>query len=291
MYKECIRICLFLCITLLCSGFAPLKQIVLPLSHGSGVPFVLEDDGIYIDGFAVDADENLYFSGGGEETYIYGYSSKSRKSLFRKRLTQTTAGSLFIQGDRLYMLSHREIGNYVRIVQLDKRTGATLRNVTYDMPSHLSVNRSIFLREGLSVWFLEKVDAEDEEEHLLDEFVLFDLSGKRVKTMDNIYNLKPQVLSTDSKLVDAELIGRYRGNYVFYNIEDFDYCTLYLVNENGVILKSAHLPFETIGAIFNAASMGNSEDHKVIQNGKLYILGIKEDNLVISEYALRDLFI
>jgi hypothetical protein len=45
-----------------------------------------------------------------------------------------------------------------------------------------------------------------------------------------------------------------------------------------------------LGNMLNSSYSGNPEEHKQIRNGRLYILGNKEGNLIITIFPLEELF-
>ena len=135
MNKNLILLLTFFALALLCSGFTPVKQITIPLGSPDGVPcFISTDEGdedIYIDGFAVDSEENAYFAGGGDKkATLLCYSLRDNRTVYRKPLPGISSGALYIHHDTLYTLEEWGPMRKLSISKVDMRSGTLLSTYT-----------------------------------------------------------------------------------------------------------------------------------------------------------------
>lgn len=297
MNKNLIPLLSLLALMLLCSGFTPVKQIILPLGNPNGVPcFISTDEGyedIYIDGFAVDSEENAYFAGGdNKKATLLCYSLRDNRTVYRKPLPGISPGSLDIHNDTLYTLEEWGPMRELSISKVDMRSGKLLSTTRKELPRY--INNALFVDGSINLWGTEyfNIGRKDFSEKL--HFLQCDLSGHiTADSIGNLYNLPPAVLADKNDIASAQYIGRYEGKYVFYDVNmhsNEKICFIYLVNPDGTIAARQSIPYETIGVSFNAASQGSPEGHKRVQNGKLYMLGQKGKNLVVTVFSLEEMF-
>ena len=296
MNKNLISLLALFPFALLCSGFTPVKQITIPLGNPDGVPcFISTDEGdedIYIDGFAVDSKENVYFAGGGDKkATLLCYSLQDNRTVYRKTLPGISSGALYIHHDTLYTLEEWGPMGELSISKVDMRSGTLLSTTQKELPRRLDY--ALFQDGSINLWWTEhfnigRKDFSEKERH-----EQRDLSGNVIAdSIGNLYNLPPSVL-TNSDIASAQYIGRYEGKYVFYDVNTHSnekICFIYLVNPDGTIAARQSIPNETIGSSFNAASQGSPESHKRVQNGNLYLLGQKGKDLVVTVFSLQEMF-
>lgn len=297
MNKNLIPLLSLLALMLLCSGFTPVKQIILPLGNPDGVPcFISTDEGdedIYIDGFAVDSEENAYFAGGGDKkATLLCYSLRDNRTVYRKPLPGISSGALYVHNDTLYTLEEWGPMRALSISKVDMRSGTLLSTTRKELPQR--VDYALFQDGSINLWWTEYFNIRRKDFYKKDRYERRDLSGNvMASSISNRYNLPPAVLSDKNDIVWAQYIGRYQDKYVFYNVNihsNEKICFIYLVNPDGTIAARQSIPDETIGSLFNAASQGNPESHRRVQNGKLYMLGQKGKNLVVTVFSLEEMF-
>ena len=129
----------------------------------------------------------------------------------------------------------------------------------------------------------------DNRVHLKSKYQLFDFPCQYRQNVNNPYNL-PQSIFKEEDLGLHQFIGIYKQYYVFYSVSDSKTCVLSIRNHQGKIIASKNLSMNYLGNMLNSSYSGNPEEHKQIRNGRLYILGNKEGNLIITIFPLEELF-
>lgn len=84
-------------------------------------------------------------------------------------------------------------------------------------------------------------------------------------------------------------IGMYRQRYVFYSIQDQDICIIFIRDKEWAI-DSRKLSFDLLGNRLNNPSGGDPEKHTKITNEKLYLLGNKQNDWIITIFEWKELF-
>ena len=257
------------------------ERILLPFGD-QGVPYYEGPEADYMDGFAIDGQGNLYFTGGGaEHPVLFCYSQKERKTLYRVSLPDATSGALCYTDGKLYLLEQW-------------RKGATHDlTLTQINPSDGKSN-SIFTDNQISVKETKMSD-KGEVTGVDFKYCLYDLQGEITKRqMDAPYDLDDKVLSSFANGSSTQYVGRYQNGYVFYDAcpeNQYDWSVFVWVDGQGRKIKQSKALYKKdIGEPMMSSSEGNPEEHKKIAGDFLYLLGEKDNALCVNKYSLKELF-
>lgn len=272
------------------------ERILLPLGD-QGVPCYAAPEGDYMDGFAIDEQGNLYFTGGGaEHPILFCYSQKERKTLYRVPLPGATSGSLCYADGKLYLLEQWSKGatHDLTLTQIDPSDGKILSRKKLNCPDVFS--NSIFTDNQISVrTFGSPKNGKGEVTGADFKYCLYDLQGEITKCqMDAPYDLDDKVLSFSANGSSLQYVGRYQNGYVFYDAcpeNQYDSSVFIWVDGQGREIKQSKALYrKDIGEPMMSSSEGNPEEHKKIAGDFLYLLGEKDDALCVNKYSLKELF-
>lgn len=272
------------------------ERILLPLGD-QGVPCYAAPEGDYMDGFAIDEQGNLYFTGGGvEHPILFCYSQKERKTLYRVPLPGATSGSLCYADGKLYLLEQWSKGatHDLTLTQINPSDGKILSRKKLNCPDVFS--NSIFTDNQISVrTFGAPKNGKGEVTGAAFKYCLYDLQGEITKCqMDAPYDLDDKVLSFSANGSSPQYVGRYQNGYVFYDAcpeNQYDSSVFIWVDGQGREIKQSKALYrKDIGEPMMSSSEGNPEEHKKIAGDFLYLLGEKDDALCVNKYSLKELF-
>lgn len=274
------------------------EKILLAFGN-QGVPcYRTPEEGIYMDGFAIDNQGNLYFAGGGiEHPVLFCYSQKERKTLYRVSLPDATSGSLCYADGKLYLLEQWRRGGspmLLTLTQINPSNGKIISRKKLLLPEKISY--SIFTDNQVSVRTqgTPKKNERGEIKGVDFKYYLYDLQGQIKRQMNAPYALDSKVLSFSTQGCSLQYIGRYQKGYVFYDAcpdNKYDRGVFILVDDQGKEIKrSKELYRQDTGEVMMASSEGNPEEHKKIAGDYLYLLGKKGNSLCINKYSLKELF-
>ena len=267
-----------------CTAIFTSKQVNIPIDNIDGM-FLDRNDDNYVNGFAVDSLENFYFCCGKEEHYVSCFSSEGEKR-FSQKLPFLSLGPMFLKHNYLYL--YTICGKKSILKQYSVKPSTILLSKSIDIISKERIN-SILFRDSSFVIELLETEEFDNRVHLKSKYQLFDFPCQYRQNVNNPYNL-PQSIFKEEDLGLHQFIGIYKQYYVFYSVSDSKTCVLSIRNHQGKIIASKNLSMDFLGNMLNSSYSGNPEEHKQIRNGRLYILGNKEGNLIITIFPLEELF-
>ena len=196
------------------------ERILLPFGV-QGVPYYEGPEADYMDGFAIDGQGNLYFTGGGaEHPVLFCYSQKERKTLYRVSLPDATSGALCYTDGKLYLLEQWRKGatHDLTLTQINPSDGKILSRKKLNCPDGFS--NSIFTDNQISVksYRATKINGKGEATGVAFKYSLYDLQGEISKRqMSAPYDLDDKVLSFSADGSSPQYVGRYQNGYVFYD--------------------------------------------------------------------------
>lgn len=273
------------------------ERILLPFGV-QGVPYYEGPEADYMDGFAIDGQGNLYFTGGGaEHPVLFCYSQKERKTLYRVSLPDATSGALCYTDGKLYLLEQWRKGatHDLTLTQINPSNGKILSQKKLNCPDGFS--NSIFTDNQISVksYRATKINGKGEATGVAFKYCLYDLQGEITKRqMDAPYDLDDKVLSSFADGSSTQYVGRYQNGYVFYDAcpeNQYDWSVFVWVDGQGRKIKQSKALYKKdIGGPMMSSSEGNPEEHKKIAGDFLYLLGEKDNALCVNKYSLKELF-
>jgi len=255
----------------------PKKQTLMPLSNVNGVPFYKDPElnDLVVNGFEVDPKGNFYFFGGKSPRLAV---FNGTKQVYRKTYKELSSGTeLHPFKGYFYNFGFDPKGQLI-FIKINMINGA-LANISNPLiskhfNSYSIVDSCIILRAST-------------ENPAADIFEKYDLSGKYIGKVSNEYNVVPKILPEK----DADLLGMWNGNYVFYDlVDDSKLQKFWLVNQAGKILATKAIANNN--SLFGRGYAEEPLEHRKVRNGNLYVLGRsqKGNNALITEVPLQTFF-
>lgn len=261
------------------------KQIIIPMNGNYAMSFYKDIyNDYYIDGFAIDSLERLFFCGGKDTSYISCFQDDYL--LFSKKIGPIVAGPILIKDSNLYIHTDYNTNNVLQSYKID--LDSIRLNKKVNIISAKKINNIFFTNSSFIVETLE-TNRDSDGIHLNSKYNLFNLLCQHKQEVDNPYDL-PQSVFKEKELGSYQYIGMYKQNYVFYSIHNPDTCVISFRDKKGNAIMSQEIPLKLLGTTLTSSYGGNPEEHKKIKNEKLYILGNKEGDLVITIFSLQNLF-
>lgn len=252
-------------------------QTIIPLNDDNGIPFQINNIDYIINGFDIDSKGNFYFFGGKENIVIYNGDS----FIMKKHFNNISNNKLHINNDTLFIFDNKYNKN--NLVTIDLNTLEILRF------NESIISNTINSFEYVKNCFIAEVFDYEEEINLNTElcFIEFRLDGKITEQVKNRYGLPVYLYPENYELMGFEYMGKWKDFFV-YNEYDFDKdCyKIILGNEKGETINEYLIEAKTIGEPFYE----NPPEHRKLRNEKLYFIGRKRLNLVVTEYKLVDIF-
>jgi len=255
------------------------EQIVIPLDNKIGVPFFYHEKlyGYIIEGFEVDNDEHLYFLGG-EKSMIACFDNGNE--IFRKEYSEFLPNELHIYGSQLYVFDYKLAKN--NLFQLETEQGQIIDS--FPQITVNSVNNYYFVDSTLITKVFNKQERIDMNTETA--YIKFNLKGELSGYTDNRYDL----LEEQKPKGDEKFMGYWNNKLVFvkfvYNENKYEFRLKSLNNET-IKIKSEDLSF--FGKPLFGLE-GYPEEHRKLRNNKIYVLGRKDENAVITILPLEKLF-
>lgn len=257
-----------------------LNQIIIPLDNDRGVPFNYDKSlyGYIIEGFDVDENGKLFFLGGDTATLV---SYSNGKEVFRKKYDDFLSNAIHSWNNKLYVYDYKF--NRQNLFVLDPTTGELQKKIPKIIDN--IVNNYYFQDSVLILRVFnmqEKIDLDTELAH-----VKYDLEGLFIEPVQNIYDL-PEIYSP--LISENEYMGKWNEYFLFWQ---FDYNTdehIFILKDNtGEFKEEKKYTQELIGRDIYGLS-GMPQEHRKLRNGKVYILGRKGDNAIVTIIPLEELF-
>lgn len=259
----------------------PKKQTLIPLSNINGVPFYKDPElnDIGIDGFEIDTNGYFYFFGGNTVPCLAVFNGN--KQLFRKTYRE------LISGSELHFYKNSFYG-----FAFDKGGKSVFININPANGSLSTVANPLVSTKFISDTFIDSCIVLQVPSRALDSsyYELYSISGRYLQRVKNQYNLNAGIMPEK----DAELLGMWNGNYVFWNLDfsqgDSQIQKFWLINKAGKILAKKSFPNR--GNIFGGIYAENPSEHRKVRNGNLYILGRSRtsNDALITKVPLQTFF-
>lgn len=258
----------------------PKKQILIPLNNVNGVPFYKDQElsDIVVNGFEVDAKGNFYFFGGKLPCLAV---FNGTKQVYRKTYKELGSGTeLHFFQDYFYNFAFNSKGDQV-FVRIRMADGAL------SIINNPLVLKHFVAHAIIDSYIILQIPAKDSDGFIFEKY---DLSGKLIGKAPNEYNIDSRILPEK----DAEFLGMWNGNYVFWNLDfgtgDSQYQIFWVIDKTGKILAKKSLVNR--GNIFGRIYAENPSEHRKIRNGNLYVLGRSRtsNDALITEVPLQTFF-
>lgn len=258
-----------------CTSSFTYKQVKIPLNNDNGVPFYKDEIDYYIDGFDIDKKGNFYFLGG-ENAILACFTGENLK--FRKTFTEFRPNQIYLLDDKIYLFDDKFRKN--NLFSLDRNSGNIISRNQNILKN--SVNSFLFRDTSLIIEIFNNQKSIDMSTEL--GIVLFSLTGKFLKQVNNVYNL-PSNLNPKSGA--GQYLGQWNDDYVYwaYDLDNRLYKFI-LRNKKGEIIATQNIDEKVFGKKF----YGNPIEHRKLRNGSIYILGRDEKEVIITELPLKELF-
>lgn len=260
-----------------CQSF-PKKQTLIPLNNVNGVPFYRDQElnDIGINGFEIDTNGYFYFFGGNTIPCFAVFNGN--KQLFRKTYKELNSGSeLHFYKNSFYSFAFDRSGKFI-FIKINMANG-----------SLNTVDNPLISKKFIANTFIDSCIVLQVPGRVIDSnyYELYSISGLYLKKVKNEYNLNAGIVPERN----AELLGTWNGNYVFYDLDDDSkHQKFWLVNKGGKILA-----IKSIINNDNLFGRGYAEEpieHRKVRNGNLYVLGRSRtgNNALITEVPLQTFF-
>jgi len=258
-----------------CTSSFTYKQVKIPLNNDNGVPFYKDEYDYYVDGFDIDKNGNFYFLGG-DNAILACFTGENLK--FRKMFTEFKSNQIYLLDDKIYLFDYMFEKN--NLFSLDRNNGNIISRNQNIVKNR--VNTFLFRDTSLIVELFnnqKSIDMATER-----GIILFSLTGKFLKQVNNIYNL-PSNLNPKSR--EVQFLGQWNDAYVYWDYDlDNRLYKFILRNKKGEIIATQNIDEKVFGKSF----YGNPIEHKKMRNDSIYILGHDEKNAIITELPLKELF-
>ena len=258
-----------------CTSSFTYKQVKIPLNNDNGVPFYKDELAYYIDGFDIDKNGNFYFLAG-ENAILACFTGENLK--FRKTFTEFESNQIYLLDDKIYLFD--DMFNKNNLFCLDRNNGNIISRNQNILKN--SVNSFLFRDTSLIMEIFNNQKSIDMSTEL--GIVLFSLTGKFIKQVNNVYNLPSNL---NPKSYDVQYLGQWNDDYVYWDYDlDNRLYKFILRNKKGEIIATQNIDKKVFGKSF----YGNPIEHKKLRNGSIYILGHDEKEVIITELPLKELF-
>lgn len=254
-----------------------LNQISYPLSNKIGIPFKLNNKEYIIEGFEVGKDEKLYFLGGENSTIV---CFKDKVELFRKNYNQFLPSQLHLYNSELFVFDyHYNSNNLFNINSVNGQIIGEALNITAN-----TVNNYYFTQNSLVLRLFDSQKSIDMTTELA--YIKFSLKGELIGPLDNLYDLK----KNDSPQKYEEFLGFWKNYTVYWDLDsdNINYQVFIKNRESGAI-RSKKILSDALGVPFYGLS-GNPLEHRKLRNDKIYILGRKNEELIITIFPMEKIF-
>ena len=258
-----------------CTSSFTYKQVKIPLNNDNGVPFYKDELAYYIDGFDIDKNGNFYFLAG-ENAILACFTGENLK--FRKTFTEFESNQIYLLDDKIYLFD--DMFNKNNLFCLDRNNGNIISRNQNILKN--SVNSFLFRDTSLIMKIFNNQKTIDMSTEL--GIVLFSLTGKFIKQVNNVYNLPSNL---NPKCCNVQFLGQWNDDYVYWDYDlDNRLCKFILRNKKGEIIVTKNIDEKVFGVPF----YGNPIEHRKLRNGSIYILGRDKKEVIITELPLKELF-
>lgn len=258
-----------------------IKQTHIPLDNIKGIPYSKSDGELSVDGFDVDEQGNFYFlnigapgsNGLPNSTLIVKYYGN--KSIYRKNYKAVIGDNLYIYNKYIYSLN--QMTNDICVLTTDGVISNRYKHVTT-----ASINSYRFLDGGLIIDVINNSVGNGMT------YDLFTLSGTKVKSIPNAYNLPPSLFVDNRTPTDAVYLGKWNNKNVFWYIDDkrqVGYEKFWIADDDGNVLKTKFFQSKIFGTGFE-----NIEEVKKLRGSSIFIFGHNGKDGIITELSLTEMF-
>jgi hypothetical protein len=244
-----------------------------------GVPYYQDETDYYIDGFEIDSLGNYFFCGG-DSAMLVKYTP-DKKIVFRKKYHEFQAGQIYLRQNSVYLFDNKFEKNGLFVVN-------TTSGEIVDSVPHVIKNRINSFLFSDSFLIAEVFDYQKRIDMTTKRcFVKFDVAGKLVGQVPNRYNMPLEMYPARYEENAVQYLGRWKGACVYWGYDpEKGLYKFWLGNDSGEIFARANFQKAITGKVY----YGNPNEHRKLRNDKIYILGRKDKNALITTIPLEELF-